>query len=93
MTEEQAIPEQSPRLKLADLDEEAFYTPEFIAPIMGFTKTELRRYAKESNIHTRLSKKRIMLTVQDVRDIKAWLLKRREKAAEWWNEPERDPFS
>ncbi|MFS2090541.1 hypothetical protein [Paenarthrobacter nicotinovorans] len=72
-----------------------FRTPEEVAPELGMTKTELRRYCKESGHHTRLSKNRIMLHAEDVTNLIAWVRERKEKAAEWWAgpEPEKDPFA
>ena len=76
--------------KLADLDPDAFYTPEFIAPIMGFKATELRRYCRESRINTRLSKNRITLTVDDAKAIHQWIKQRNTPTPE---EVEQDPFA
>lgn len=76
--------------KLSDLDPDAFYTPEFIAPIMGFNKSELRRYCRESQINTRLSKNRITLTVEDAKAIKQWVRERNTPTPE---EFEIDPFA
>ncbi|SKB37514.1 hypothetical protein SAMN05660916_00578 [Arthrobacter sp. 31Cvi3.1E] len=72
-----------------------FRTPEEVAPELGMTKTELRRYCKESGHHTRLSKNRIMLHADDVANIITWVRERKAKTAEWWNEaaPEKDPFA
>lgn len=75
--------------KLADLDPDAFYAPEVIAPIMGFKATELRRYCRESQINTRLSKNRITLTVEDAKAIHRWIKKRNTLTPE---EIEIDPF-
>jgi len=76
--------------KLSDLDPDAFYTPEFIAPIMGFKATELRRYCRESRINTRLSKNRITLTVDDAKAIHQWIKQRNTPTVE---ERELDPFA
>ena len=76
--------------KLSDLDPDAFYTPEFIAPIMGFKATELRRYCRESRINTRLSKNRITLTVDDAKAIHQWIKQRNTPTVE---EHELDPFA
>ena len=75
--------------------DKAFRTPEEVAPELGMTKTELRRYCRESGHHTRLSKNRIMLHADDVANIITWVRERRAKAAEWWHEaePEKDPFA
>ncbi|YCK81426.1 hypothetical protein M1D89_20515 [Arthrobacter sp. D3-18] len=72
-----------------------FRTPEEVAPELGMTKTELRRYCRESGHCTRLSKNRIMLHADDVANIIAWVRQRKAKAAEWWTDPEpkKDPFA
>lgn len=57
------------------------------------TKTELRRYCRESGIHTRLSNRRTMLHQDDIERFVVWVRQRQDKADEWWNEPERDPFA
>ena len=46
-------------IKLSDLDPDAFYTPEEIAPIIGLKVTELRRYCRESGHCTRLGRQKI----------------------------------
>ncbi|MFH5879562.1 hypothetical protein [Arthrobacter sp. NA-172] len=71
--------------------EDAVVGVEEVAPELGMTKTELRRYCRESGIHTRLSNRRIMLHQVDVDNIIEWVRKRREKAPEWWNEQEAEP--
>jgi hypothetical protein len=76
--------------RLGDLDPDAFYTPEFLAPILGYTKTELRRYCRESGINTRLSKNRVALDVEQARQIKAWVKDRNRPTPE---EEEIDPFA
>lgn len=65
-----------------------FRTPEQVAPDLGMTKTELRRYCRESGICTRLSKNRIMLDADDEQRIVAWVKNRNNPAAE-----EYDPFA
>ena len=60
-------------MKLADLDPDSFYTPEEIAPIIGFKVTELRRYCRESGHCTRLARKKITLDVGNAKDIIAWV--------------------
>jgi hypothetical protein len=55
MTNEQTIP--------------VFRRPEDVAPDLGMSLTELRRYAKETGYHTRLSKRRIMLHGDDIKNI------------------------
>ena len=71
-----------------------FRTPEQVAPELGMTKTELRRYAKESGIHTRLSKNRIALHQDDIEKLVQWVMARNAASGEWANEPEApaDPF-
>ena len=59
--------------KLSDLDQDAFYTPEFLAPIIGFTNWEIRDYCRRSGINTRLAKNRIMLDVSDARKLIQWV--------------------
>lgn len=76
-------------IKLSDLDPDAFYTPEFMAPIIGFTKWEIRYYCRKSGIHTRLAKNRIMLDVDDARRLIRWV----KAGGAACNEPEVDnPF-
>ncbi len=60
-------------LKLSDLDPDAFYSPEFLAPIVGFTNWEIRDYCRRSGINTRLAKNRIMLDVDDARRLLRWV--------------------
>jgi hypothetical protein len=70
-----------------------FRTPEQVAPELGMTKTELRRYCRESGICTRLSNNRIMLHEDDIKALVEWVRQRKDKAGEWWTEPEHDPFA
>lgn len=70
-----------------------FRTPEEVAPELGMTKTELRRYCRESGIHTRLSKNRIVLHEDDIKRLVEWVRQRRTEANKWWQESERDPFT
>lgn len=56
------------------------------------TGSELRNYCRISGIHTRLSKRRIMLHDDDIRALVEWLRARNHKKDEWWMEPEPDPF-
>lgn len=70
-----------------------FRTPEDVAPELGMTGSELRNYCRESGIHTRLSRRRIMLHEDDIKQMVDWVRGRKDKAAEWWTEPERDPFA
>ena len=68
--------------KLSDLDPDAFYTPEFLAPIVGFTNWEIRDYCRKSGINTRLAKNRIMLDVEDARKLIQWVKASHETPAE-----------
>jgi hypothetical protein len=57
------------------------------------TTTALRRYCRESGIHTRLSNRRNPLHQGDIERLMVWVRQRQDKADEWWNEPERDPVA
>ena len=72
---------------------QVFRTPEQVAPELGMSKTELRRYCKESGIHTRLSKNRIALHEDDIASLVEWVRKRKEDASDWTKEPDHDPFA
>lgn len=51
-----------------------FRTPEAVAPELGMTPTELRRYCRISKDHcTRLSRNKIMLTEENTDAIKAYI--------------------
>lgn len=69
--------------------------PEDVASELGMKPTELRRYCRESGIHTRLSQNRIMLSQEDIERLLAWLYQRQAKKDERWSvdEPEKDPFA
>jgi predicted site-specific integrase-resolvase len=67
-----------------------FRTPEDVAPELGMSKTELRRYCRESGHCTRLSKNKIMLHEDDVAKIVNWV---RERNAPTPAEVELDPFA
>lgn len=71
-----------------------FRTPEEVAPELGMTKTELRRYCRESGHCTRLSKNRIMLHADDVANIIAWVQAKQATKDKQWTvgAPGRDPF-
>lgn len=69
---------------------QVFRTPEDVAPELGMTKTELRRYCRESGHCTRLSKNRIMLHQDDVAKLVDWVRERKAAAAE---HEEPDPFA
>lgn len=58
-----------------------FRAPEQVAPGLGMTKTELRRYCKESGIYTRLSRNRIVLDEEDEKNIVAWVKTRNQQPA------------
>lgn len=75
------------------MTDQIFRTPEQVAPELGMTKTELRNYCRISGIHTRLSKNRIMLHQDDVVRIVEWVRDRKNAAADWTKEPEKDPFA
>lgn len=70
-----------------------FRTPEDVAPELGMSKTELRRYCRESGINTRLSNRRIMLHQDDITKIVEWVRERKNAAADWSEEVEHDPFA
>jgi predicted transcriptional regulator len=70
-----------------------FRTPEEVAPELGMTKTELRRYCRESGHCTRLSKNRIMLHQDDIEKLIEWVRARKDHADNWTSEVEPDPFA
>jgi len=72
------------------MTEQIFRTPEEVAPELGMSKTELRRYCRESGHCTRLSKNRIMLHQDDITKIVTWV---RERNAPTLEEKEIDPFA
>ena len=76
-------------LRLSDLDPDAFYSPEFLAPVLGFTKWELRDYCRRSGIHTRLAKNRIALDVASARQLIEWVKDSKKPTKE---ELEENPF-
>ncbi|SDK81120.1 hypothetical protein [Arthrobacter sp. ok362] len=67
-----------------------FRTPEDVAPELGMSKTELRRYCRESGHCTRLGKNRIMLHQDDIAKLVDWV---RERNAPIPFEHEQDPFA
>jgi len=69
-----------------------FRTPEEVAPELGMTKTELRRYCRQSGHCTRLSKNRIMLHQDDIEKIVAWVREQNTVATAQETE-EIDPFA
>lgn len=50
-----------------------FRTPEEVAPELGMTPTELRRYCRTTGLCTRLSRRRIMLDEENIAAIIAWV--------------------
>lgn len=50
-----------------------FRTPEEVAPELGMTKAELRRYCKESGNYTLLSRRRVMLDEENIAGLIAWV--------------------
>jgi predicted transcriptional regulator len=72
------------------MSEPIFRTPEEVAPELGMTKTELRRYCRESGHCTRLSKNRIMLHADDIERLVAWVRERNTPPVE---ELDIDPFA
>ena len=70
-----------------------FRTPEEVAPELGMTKTELRRYCRQSGICTRLSNRRIMLHEDDISKLIEWVRERKNAEDDWAKEPEQDPFA
>lgn len=69
-----------------------FRTPEEVAPELGMSKTELRRYCRESGINTRLSNRRIMLHQDDITKIIEWV-RERKNASAVTTEAQQDPFA
>lgn len=72
-----------------------FRTPEEVAPELGLTKTELRRYSIESGHHTRGSRDKVLLHEDDVANIVAWLRQRKKGPTDWVEESGvgHDPFA
>lgn len=71
-----------------------FRTPEQVAPEMGITKTELRRYCRESGIYTKLSNRRVMLHEDDVTQLITWIREHKAAGTNWATEAtEHDPFA
>lgn len=68
-----------------------FRTPEEVAPDLGMSPGELRRYCRVSGICTRLSRNRIMLHQDDIDGLVVWV--RKYKAAELKAAREHDPFA
>ncbi len=64
-----------------------FRTPEDVAPELGMTKTELRRYCRQSGFCTRL------LGQDDIDKLVIWIREKSAKEDRWWEEPEKDPFA
>lgn len=70
-----------------------FRTPEEVAPELGMSKSELRNYCRVSGHCTRLSKNRIMLHEDDIKNLIEWVRERKNAAEDWTKEPEHDPFA
>lgn len=64
-----------------------FRSPEEVAPTLGMTKTELRRYAKESGHFTTLSKNRMALDQENINRILDWIKNRNHQNRK------QDPFA
>ena len=69
-----------------------FRTPEQVAPDVGITKTELRRYCKQSGIHTRLGRNKIMIHEDDISRLVAWIREHQATTRSTLEAPEQDPF-
>ena len=69
-----------------------FRTPEEVAPELGMSKTELRRYCRESGINTRLSNRRIMLHQDDITNLIEWVRERKNATAAT-EAVQKDPFA
>ncbi|MDI2021172.1 DNA-binding protein [Paenarthrobacter nicotinovorans] len=69
--------------------------PEDVAPELGMKPTELRRFCRESGIHTRLGSNRIMLSHDDIERLMEWIRGRQAKKDKWWtvDEAKKDPFA
>jgi len=71
-----------------------FRTPEDVAPELGMTKTELRRYCRISTDHcTRLSNNRIMLDQSNIEAIIAYVKDQKAKPVIIAETGEIDPFA
>ena len=71
-----------------------FRTPEEVAPGLGMTKTELRRYCRVSSAHcTRLSNNRIMLDQGNIEAIIAYVKQQKEQPVINAETGEEDPFA
>ncbi|QIV87519.1 hypothetical protein [Glutamicibacter mishrai] len=71
----------------AEVESPFYQSPEAVAPTLGMTKTELRRYAKESGHFTTLSKNRMALDPEDIENIKTWVKTRNQQNRK------KDPFA
>lgn len=58
-----------------------FRSPEEVAPGLGMTKTELRRYCRESGHFTKLSKNRVALDDENIEAVVAWVKEKKTQAA------------
>ncbi|MGP9488917.1 hypothetical protein CIK76_05090 [Glutamicibacter sp. BW80] len=71
-----------------------FRTPEVVAPELGMTPTELRRYCRASEKHhTRLSNNRIMLDQDNIDAIIAFVKEQKEKPVIDPVTGDEDPFA
>lgn len=75
------------------MNTQVFRKPEQVAPELGMTGTELRRYCRESGIYTQLSNRRVMLHQDDIARIVDWIREHKAPARDWAAEaPKQDPF-
>ena len=71
-----------------------FRTPEAVAPELGMTKTELRRYSRISSTHhTRLGNNRIMLDQDNINAIIAYIKQENSQPVIDKEAGEEDPFA
>lgn len=71
-----------------------FRTPEEVAPELGMSKTELRRYCRASEAHcTRLSNNRIMLDQSNIEAIIAYVKQQKDKPVIIPETGDEDPFA
>lgn len=71
-----------------------FRTPEEVAPELGMSKTELRRYCRVSKKHcTRLSNNRIMLDQGNIDAVVAYVKANNEQPVIIAETGEKDPFA
>lgn len=70
--------------------EKHFRLPEDVAPDLEMSKTEIRRYIRQSGICTRLAKGKIVLHADDVTALVAWVREHNRPTPE---QLEVDPFA